>query len=93
MEKLKQARKLWHSDEFLEKEYANQESYDFSNVDSLSLFKGTHPKVMQERIEQKNWHFEYDITIKQLSFKKRVLHWIEKVSGWRVGENRNYKII
>jgi hypothetical protein len=93
LEKLKQARKLWHSDEFLEKEYANQESYDFSNVDSLSLFKDTHPEVMQERIKQKNWHFEHDITLKKLSFKKRVLNWIEKISGWRVGENRNYKII
>ncbi len=93
LEKLKQARKLWHSDEFLEKEYADINEYDFSNVDSLSLFTGTHPQVIQERIQKKNWKFEYDIKIKNLGFKKSVLYFIEKISGWRVGENKNYKII
>lgn len=93
LEKLKQARKLWHSDEFLEKEYADLNEYDFSNVDSLSLFTGSHPAVIQERIEKKNWKFEYDIKIKNLGFKKSVLYFIEKISGWRVGENKNYKII
>lgn len=93
LEKLKQARKLWHSDEFLEKEYADINEYDFSNVDSLSLFTGTHPQVIQERIQKKNWKFEYDIKIKNLGFKKSVLYFIEKISGWRIGENKNYKII
>lgn len=93
LEKLKQARKLWHSDEFLEKEYADINEYDFSNVDSLSLFTGSHPQVIQERIQKKNWKFEYDIKIKNLGFKKSVLYFIEKISGWRVGENKNYKII
>jgi len=93
LEKLKQARKFWHSDEFLEKEYANAEAFDFTMVDSLQKFEGTHPLVMQERIRQKNWEFEYDISIKNLSLKKRFLYWIEKLSGWRVGENKNYKVI
>jgi hypothetical protein len=93
LEKLKQARKFWHSDEFLEKEYANVSEFDFSIVDSLRKYTGTHPAVMQERIRNKNWVFEHDISLKDLSFKKRVLLWIEKFSGWRLGENRNYKII
>jgi hypothetical protein len=93
LEKLKQARKLWHSDAFLEKEYADLNEYDFSNVDSLSLFTGSHPAVIQERIQSKNWKFEYDIKIKNLGFKKSVLYFIEKLSGWRVGENKNYEII
>jgi hypothetical protein len=93
LEKLKQARKLWHSDEFIEKEYADVDEYDFSTVDSLSLFKGTHPEVIKERIQQKNWKFEYDIKIKNLGFKKSILYLIEKLTGWRVGENKNYKII
>jgi hypothetical protein len=93
LEKLKQARKLWHSDEFLEKEYADLNEYDFSNVDSLSLFTGSHPAVIKERIKNKNWKFEYDIKIKNLGIKKSILYFIEKISGWRVGENKNYKII
>lgn len=92
LEKLKQARKLWHSDEFLEKEYAGVESFDFSNVDSLQRYTGTHPEVMKKRIQEKNWHFEHDISIKQLGFKKRLLYFVEKLTGWRVGEHRNYKI-
>jgi hypothetical protein len=92
LEKLKQARKLWHSDDFIEKTYANVEEYDFSVVDSLSRYKGTHPEVMKHRIESKNWEFEHDISIKQMGFKKQLLHWIERLTGWRVGENKNYKI-
>lgn len=93
LEKLKQARKLWHSDEFLEKTYADAKEYDFSIVDSLSRYEGSHPEVMKSRIASKNWHFEHDISIKRMGFKKRFLHFIEKISGWRVGENRNYKVI
>jgi len=93
LEKLKQARKLWHSDAYLENEYADINEYDFSKVDSLSFFKESHPKVMIERIQKKNWKFEYDIKIKNLGFKKTILYFIEKISGWRVGENKNYKII
>lgn len=93
LKKLKQARKLWHSDEFLEKEYEGQASYDFSKVDSLSRFTGTHPSVMQERIKARNWQFEYDTRVRNLSLRKRILLKIEKISGWRPGENRNYKLI
>ncbi|MCC6817687.1 MAG: glycosyltransferase family 2 protein [Bacteroidia bacterium] len=90
LEKLKQARKLWHSDEFIEKSYANINEYDFSIVDSLSRYQGSHPEVMKARINAKNWEFEYDISIKKMSFKKRILHFIERLTGWRVGENKNY---
>ena len=93
LEKLKQARKLWHSDEFIEQTYANADMYDFSVVDSLSLYRGTHPEVMQERILSKNWKFEHDISIKQMGFKKKSLYLIEKLTGWRIGENKNYTII
>lgn len=93
LEKLKQARKLWHSDEFLEKTYANVDMYDFSIVDSLALYSGSHPEVMKERIASQNWKFEHDISIKQMGFKKRFLHLIEQITGWRVGENKNYKVV
>ncbi len=93
LEKLKQARKFWHSDEFLEKEYANVSEFDFSVVDSLKKYHGSHPLVMRERIIQKNWEFEHDISIKNLSLKKRLLYMVEKLTGWRIGENRNYRLL
>ena len=93
LEKLKQARKLWHSDAFIEAEYADASEFDFSNIDSLILYKGSHPAVMYDRIAQKNWHFEHDISLKRFGFKKRLLHLVEQLTGWRIGEHKNYKII
>lgn len=93
LEKLKQARKLWHSDEFLEKEYAQVEAFDFSGIDSLKKYTGTHPQVMQARISQQNWQFEHDISRKNMGLKKRILYAIEQLTGYRVGEYKNYKLI
>lgn len=93
LEKLKQARKLWHSDEFIEKQYQNQQSFDFSQVDSLKKFEGTHPQVIQERIQKINWSFEYDITHKNMGLKNKLLYFFEKLTGWRIGEHRNFRIL
>ena len=93
LEKLKQARKLWHSDAFIEAEYAEASEFDFSNIDSLTFYKGSHPAVMHDRIAQKNWHFEHDISMKRFGLKKRLLHWVEQLTGWRIGEHKNYKLI
>ncbi len=93
LEKLKQARKLWHSDDFLEKEYKDELEFDFSSIDSLKRFEGIHPQIMFDRISKKNWTFDFDIKRKKMSLKKRILYWIEKISGWRIGEYRNFKTV
>lgn len=93
LEKLKQARKLWHSDEFLEKEYAKQQEFDFNQIDSLALYQGTHPELMKQRIQEQNWEFNYPVNKKKMGLKKWFLYWIEQKTGWRIGENRNYKIV
>lgn len=93
LEKLKQARKLWHTDEFLAKEYAQMQTFDYSGVDSLKLFKGNHPKVMQQRIAAQNWEFKHDISLKKMGIKKRLLYFIEKHTGYRIGEHKNYTLV
>lgn len=93
LEKLKQARKLWHSDDFLENEYKDELEFDFSSIDSLKRFEGIHPQIMFDRISKKNWTFDFDIKRKKMSLKKRILYWIEKISGWRIGEYRNFKTV
>jgi len=40
-----------------------------------------------------NWKFSFDPTLKKLSFKLKVLMFIEKKLGWKIGEYKNYKII
>ncbi len=93
IEKQKNFHKLWHSDETVKKMVKEADSYDYSNIDSLKLFSGTHPAVMIKRISQLDWDFEFDISKKQLSFKDKVLGIIEKKTGKRLFEYKNYKTI
>ncbi len=67
--------------------------FDYGEVDSLAPFKGTHPGVMQERINKKNWQFSHDISRKKFSFKDSILYWVEKKTGKRLFDYRNYKVI
>jgi hypothetical protein len=85
--------KYWHGDEWIKSNIPKVQLYDYSNIDSLDLFKGTHPEVMEPRVNRQNWTFEFDIRKKQMKFKYRVLTWIEKLTGWRIGEYKNYKRI
>jgi len=55
--------------------------FDYSTIDSLSLFTGTHPKVMEERIHRKNWFFEHDISYNRLSFRYKAKIFIKKYLG------------
>ncbi|MDX2049516.1 MAG: glycosyltransferase family 2 protein [Chitinophagaceae bacterium] len=76
-----------------EKEYLRaQQVFNFDDFDSLTKFNGTHPAIMQKRIADKNWHVELDISQKKFSLKERLLYWLEKKSGRRLFEFRNYKL-
>ncbi|MEO1655370.1 MAG: glycosyltransferase family 2 protein, partial [Bacteroidota bacterium] len=93
-EKQKRFHKLWHDDSYIEKnEYLNADSFDYGRIDSLKLFEGKHPQVMQDRIARINWRFDHDISRKNYSYKNGLLMQIERWTGWRIGEYRNYKII
>ncbi|MBA4167013.1 MAG: hypothetical protein H0X41_05640 [Chitinophagaceae bacterium] len=48
---------------------------------------------MHERIARQNWTFEHDIAHKNFTVKGRIMHWIEKLTGKRLFDYRNYKII
>lgn len=85
--------KLWHDESWVEKNVPDVGEFDYSKIDSLAHFKGTHPGVMKERIAKKNWKFSFDPTKKKLSLKTRFSNLIEEKTGWRPGEYRNYKII
>jgi hypothetical protein len=84
--------KLWHTDEWMKQNIPQVDKFDYSAIDSLVHFTGTHPKIMQERINKMNWKFSFDPTKKKLTLKLKVLMFIEKHTGWRVGEYKNYKI-
>lgn len=85
--------KMWHDDEWMKKNIAQVEEFDYSQIDSLEEFKGTHPKVIQERINVVNWNFKFDKSHIKISLKDKVLLFIERTTGWKVGEYKNYKVI
>lgn len=94
--KLQQAKqndfhKMWHDDEWVKKNIAPVEEFDYSNIDLLTVYKGTHPKVFGNRIANATWDFNYDRTRVKTNLKYRFLYWVEKLTGWRIGENRNFK--
>ncbi|MGM9510270.1 glycosyltransferase family 2 protein [Larkinella sp. GY13] len=92
-DKLSNFGRYWHNDEQMAQSRKELKGFDYRGVDSLALFEGTHPAVMQARIERMNWQFDFDIRQKKLSFKNRFLKAIENLTGWRIGEYRNYKLL
>ena len=69
--------KLWHNDEWVQENVVITEEFDYSNIDSLALFRGTHPEVMKDRIARQNWKFSFDPTQKKMSIKSKLLHLID----------------
>ena len=84
---------FYFDDEWIEKHIGQAESFDYTGIDALRRFEGTHPKVMQPRIHAINWQFDHDISKNNLRTKDRFKRVVEKLTGWRIGEFRNYKIV
>lgn len=85
--------KMWHNDEWMKKNISAVSDFDYSNIDLLEEFRHSHPKVMSERIKNAQWIFAYDKSKAKISLKYKFLFLIEKLTGWRAGENKNYKEI
>ncbi len=79
--------------------------FDYGNLSLLTLFNGSHPKVLKPWLEQFGWQdqlrFEGPVTsqipmtMKHDRLKYRVVSWIEKklLGGRRLGEFRNYILL
>ncbi len=84
---------LWHDDQWIEQHVARADEFDYSNINSLERFEGTHPRVMQERIKRLNWTFDHDLSRNSLSFGERMKRLFSGLIGYRIGEYKNYIII
>ena len=91
--KQKESSVFWHDDTQMQKIISSPDYYDFSGFDSLEKFTDTHPAVMKERIIQKNWAIDLDISKKKFSLKNLILYYFEKWTGIRPFDFRNYKVI
>jgi hypothetical protein len=85
--------KFWHDDEWIEKNVFKADEFDYTrNLSSLRLFKETHPKVMQERIEARNWKFDYDISFDRTTGKDKIKKVLKDYLGLDFSY-RNYHVI
>lgn len=86
--KQEQFNKLWHDDEWVAKNVVKADAFDYAaHIDALEKFRGTHPAVMQQRIDRLNWQFDYDISFNRLPLKEK----LKKIAEKRLGLNWSYK--
>lgn len=69
-------------------EFSYERSYD-----SLARYKGSHPAIMKSRIDRLNWEVDIQTDEKNLRLKYRLLYWFERVTGIRLFEFRNFRIL
>jgi hypothetical protein len=94
LEKLNNFYGLWNGEQYAAPPLQEKDQFDFLNdADSLAVFGGTHPATMQKRITEKNWQANFDTTKKRFSLKDKFLYRFEKLTGKRLFDYRNYKVI
>jgi len=85
--------RYWHDNQWIDQNVVKAEEYNYrDNIDALQRFTESHPEVMKERIQNKNWQFEYDISFNSLSIKERMKNLIFRLFGIELGY-KNYSII
>lgn len=91
--KQKSFNKMWHNDEWMDKNINQYDEFDYSKIDILKRFDETHPKVMQKRIDNVNWSFSFNPEKNNLSLKNKILHSIESKLNHQFGEYKNYILL
>lgn len=92
--KIKQFYKHYHTEQDVKRLFEKYITFDFYTlIDILEDFRGTHPAVMSNKVNSQDWEFAYNPAKSTFSMRHRLLYYFEKLTGWRIGEYRNYKII
>jgi hypothetical protein len=84
--------RLWHGN----KKDQENESFQFQRSYGLREFKGSHPAVMRDRVQKQSWVFDpklkwSDWTLGDINNMASDV--FEKVTGYRIGEYKNYRLI
>jgi hypothetical protein len=88
----------------LEKKHHYEGNFDYGNLNRTKKYKGSHPRVMKEWMDQFNWadklRFQGGRSITPNKIKHDqpryiILSWIEKnlLAGKRIGEFKNYILV
>lgn len=84
---------LYHDDQWIKENMPKEETFDYSQIDNLERFTGTHPKVMEDRIHRLNWSFDHDLSKNTLTIREKLKRLASQLLGYRVGEYKNYKLL
>lgn len=78
--KQEQFHRLWHDDAWVNKNVKVAEQFDYEDhIHQLARFQGTHPLCVQDRIAQRNWVFQTDITRHKKRLKNILKDWLKKI--------------
>lgn len=92
--KIRNFNTFYHDEQWMEQHMPQTYEFDYSNADRLVKFTGTHPLVMQKRIQTIGWKIDLTKSLKPGNdLRRKLLQKIEDWTGWRIGEYRNYKIV
>lgn len=84
---------LYYEGEHLERKLRAAESFDYSEINAVEKFSGSHPEVMKILISNLDWHVDIDPFKAKCSLKDRILSAFEKTFKYRLFEYKNYTII
>jgi hypothetical protein len=93
--KVRNFTQFYHDDAWLAENVPADYQFDYGNAERLFRFEGTHPAVMADRVARSNWPFYFDpIELeKKMTFRRKILQKIEDLTGYRLGEYKNYRML
>jgi hypothetical protein len=90
--KFQNSSRFYHDEEWIKKTFP-KDSFDYlEHVGELKRFQSEHPKLVQPRIDRLNWEFDYDPSMNNPSFKKRLKHFLRRYLGIDLGY-KNYILL
>ena len=66
---------------------------EYNLLENSTPFIGTHPVVMQSFVAKMNWKFNYDPSQMKVSTKDKLSSFVERLTGKRIGEYKNYILL
>jgi len=84
----------WHDDSWISENVPSPDAFDYNGAYELRRYDGQHPAVMRDRIAAASWTRGFDPSrTRPRPFSMRVSDTLERITGYRIGEYRNYKVV
>jgi hypothetical protein len=93
--KVRNFTQFYHDDAWLAENVPADYQFDYGNAERLFRFEGSHPAVMADRVARSNWPFYFDpVELEEkMTLRRKILQKIEDLTGYRVGEYKNYRML